>query len=360
MKKSLKFFLPILALSSTCLFACKKDEDKKAHLTYGDIHMAEEDFNLDLRKLDSNYKYKLTYDQFVSKLEDKNEDFILAIANEGCQCWTSFSPVLNQYCKETKTICYTIELDSIINQKHQGIKIKAGCSSFAIFKNGSCKYSLCSNRNQNEMYDYDNFKEVMEKNVILPKMIYIDEPDYLGKIYTASHTSDAVVYIKRSGCGDCQRIEPSILKPYFDSHSDSKVMYVLDCQKYYKQATDPDYSTYVDKKAELGMADPIFGYDNGKFPFFVCIKDGMIKSAASAYNETVDSTNKLTGTYYTEQHVGVNEYTAEVLEGKQLNSNEVLSNQSGKSWKPELQDATYKTLIESFLNYSFSQVTPSL
>ena len=357
MKKSLKFFLPIIAITSACLFACKKDEDKKTHLTFGDLHMTEAAFKLDLRTLDGNYKYELTYDQLKEKIEDKEEDFIVAVANEGCQCWTSFSPVLSQYCNETKAICYTINLNSIINQDNLGIKIKSGCSSFAIFKNGSCKLSLCSNRNQKEMYEYTNFKDVLDKNVVVPKMIYITETDYF-KIYGDSHTSDAVVYLKRSGCGDCQHIEPSILKPYFDSHADSKVMYVLDCQEYWRKSTDADYSTYVEKKAQLGMADSTFGYDEGKFPFFVCIKDGVIKAAASAYNESVDSTNKLTGTYYTVERVAANEYEPPVLEGKQLTADEVYED-SG-TWKEAPRDAVYKPIIESFLNYSFQQVTPSL
>ena len=354
MKKSLKFFLPILAISSACLFACNKDEDKKAHLTYGNLHMTEAAFNLDFKNLGKGYQYELTYDQLVSKIEDKNEDFLLAVVNEGCGCWTSFSPVLAQYCSETKAICYTIDLKSILNENHLGIKVKDGQSSFAIFKNGSCKISMCTDKNQNEMYDFENFKTALGKNVILPKMVYIDETDYLGKIYGDSHQIDAVVYLKRSGCGDCKHIEPAILKPYFDSHTDSKVMYVLDCEKY--RGTDE----YNVKKAEFGMTDPTFGYGEGMFPFFVYIKNGAIASAASAYNEVVNSENKLEGTYYTAAHVEANEYQSEVLEGKQLSVDEILVNQDGRTWKSERRDAAYKPLIESFLNYALPKATGNL
>ena len=354
MKKSLKFFLPILAVSSTCLFACKKDEKEKTHLTYGNIHMTEASFDLDLKVVGGNYQYELSYNTLKEKIESKNENFMLAVVNNGCECWTTFSAVLNQYCNETKAVCYTINLESIINENHFGIKMESSSSSFAVFKNGTCKFSLCTNSNQNEMYDYQNFKNLLDKRVILPKMMYIEEEDYTGKIYTTENPKDAVVYLKRSGCGDCKRIDQIALKPYFESHSSSNVLYILDCQKYVGT------EGYATKKAEFGMTDSTFGYGEGLFPFFVYIKNGAISSAASAYNESVNSENKLTGTYYTPDHVAANEYQAEVLEGKQLSSDDVLVSQEVRTWKQEPRDATYKSLIESFLNYALPKVTSSL
>lgn len=355
MKKSVKFLLPFLVINSALLFGCEKDKDKKTLLTYGDM-------NYQAEKLADNsevFQYELTYDELKAKMDDKKENFLVAVSTSQCGCWNAFAATLKDYIQETHVIVYKIKYTEFKNKDSLGIKLTAGSTSFAIIKDGKVALTLCSDKDDDTMDDTATFKAMMEKAVILPKMYYISINDYKQKFQENALTS-GVIYFKRSECGDCKEAEPSILKPYFESHKDSKRIYVVDIQPIWASQGQEGYDNYLEEKIALGLAsneNVKFGYNGGVVPSFIYIEHGEYKSGAVAYNDTIEKVGDkyvVTDSYYTTERIQNLGYNAEVIKGKEIPEADLKINSYGASWKYDKANEYHKKNVTNFLDYALA------
>lgn len=358
MKKTCKYIASILLINSCLLFGCNNDEvDKRTLLTYGDINISSTDIGYD-----EHYAYDISYNDLKLKIEEKSENFMVTVMNEGCGCWDDLSYNIKKYCHLNNTICYRINLNEFNNKDNLGIDIVSSNSSFAIFENGNVKLTINTSANSKECTNENAFNEMMAKAVALPKMYFINrtnfENEHNGVLDPFSKTT---VYFMRSGCKDCSNAGSSILKPYFESHRNSNNLYILDCQSIYKSQSDPNYMDYVYEKQDLYLAsetNPKYGYGEGVFPTFLHFEDTNVITGAVAYNDkliTNDGVCTISESYYTSERLNYlkENYLKDfkgtsVLKGKIIPNEELTS--SGR-WDYSFANVYYKPLITAFLDY---------
>ena len=195
---------------------------------------------------------------------------------------------------------------------------------------------------------------------ILPSCYFINKED-IENIKTSG--KNAVIYFERTSCGDCQALNPTLLRSYIKAHPNMNKLYVFDCQPYYRKKTDEDYQSYVDIKHELGLSNvnnPIYGFNDGVFPFFSYIENGAYASGAVVYNERISKADEkyyVTGSYYTNERVPSLQYTDIVLEGKEVSIEELNISETRAIWKEEFVNKAYEPIVNSFLDYALEKVT---
>ena len=350
MKKLVKFLLPFVVASSAFFSGCDKNknkEDNRVLLSFGDMH-ATATREIDVAKL--------------AELTKAKENFLFVVSTNTCGCWSDFEPVLNQYLLSNKGVCYRIDFNNFKDAAvtYGLVNVSSSTTTFAIFENGKVKTSLCTADDKNIMYDATKFNKYMDETVIKPGCYFITKDD-VATIKGSGQS--AVVYFERSACGDCSTLNPGLLRTYVKEHSNANKIYVLDCQEYWRKSDAADYSTYIEVKKELGMAEetnPTYGFESGVFPFFSYIENGEYASGSVIYNDTVekiDGKYVVTNSYYTTERAGALQYTNKVLKGLELTANDVYDTSSYVMWKSESADAHYKEILDSFLNYALPKQT---
>lgn len=354
MKKLCKLLVPFLVLGASVLTGC--DKDKRAFLSFGDVH--------------AKTFTSITTDNLNDHIENE-ESFLLVVNSTTCGCWSDFQQVLVPYISENKVICYQISYEEYTklgaDERHGLTSLAKGSTTFAIFKNGKLKKSISTGKQSKIMYNYENFSNFINENAVLPKCFFITKDD-VSTIKASG--KNAVIYFERSGCGDCNALNPTILASYVKSHKDMNNLYVLDCEEYYRKSNAADYDSYVSFKNEMGMAseyktvagnNPIYGYGGGVFPFFSYIENGTYASGAVAYNDVVTKENDkyvIVDSYYTEERVSKVSYTDTVLKGKEIPEKELDKFPSGYvSWKHEYANKHYEKIIASFLDETLPKTT---
>lgn len=352
MKKLGKILLPIMAFSVCALSGCNKDD--RVLLSFGDVHA-------------SSYK-EITTD-YLNDVIAYEESFMLVVNSTTCGCWHDFKPSLESFINENKTICYQIDYDDYIeldpSDRHGLNSLSSGNTTLAIFENGTLKKTLTTNTKENRsiMYSKEKFAQYMSENVILPKCFFIEKDD----VATIKESGkSAVIYFERSGCGDCNALNPTLLRSYIKNHSDMNCIYVLDCEPYYRKkenSTAEQYQAYIDFKAEMGLAtssNPNYGYGAGVFPYFSLIENGNYTSGAVVYNDTVEKVGEkyvITDSYYTSEMVQKLTYTNTVLKGMELSSKDVTVNPNYIMWPNDNANEVYKPILNAFLDEALPKVT---
>lgn len=371
MKKLTKILTPFLLLNCVVLSGCQK-EDKRVHLSFGDIHAKES------RLVDLNY---------LQNAIDAKENFVLAVSTNACGCWNSFKDSLNPYLKKNKVCCYQITFNQISNRDiaahYELLMTSKSTTTFAIYENGKLKTYLNSSKDSKIMDNSEQFAKYMEQNVRLPKCFFINKDD----VNTIKNSGkNAVIYFERNGCGDCSAINPGILRNYVKNHEEMKKIYVLDCEEYWRagaeKPTDPEepdydsklqayeeYKGYLSTKNELGLAgsidplyeigeatNPTYGYGTGVFPYFSFIKNKQYASGCVIYNDFIkkgeDGKYRVNSSYYTTDRASKLQYTNTVLEGKVLPASHVNDHGEWVEWKHEKADIMYEEILGDFLDYA--------
>lgn len=351
MKKLLKIFVPILAISAASILgSCDKHEkQQRVLLSYGDIHSSGV---IDHETISSK--------ELRDKIVVDKESILLAISSDNCGCWSDFRPLLNNYIMNNNLICYHKTYSEFKDYMSElKIEFEVGHVTLAIIENGAAKFNIIHDYEKEETTVQSEFDKLMDSLIIKPKFYYINEEDYFTM--KASDKTE-LVYFARSKCGDCNEINRTILNEYVHEKEFDQSIYVLDCQKYL--ATE----TYQDKKHSFGMsesANPKYGFSQGVFPFFSLIQNGEYISGAVAYNETLemkDGKVVVSESYYDETRVQNLTYTDYVLTGKTIPEGEYNYDPANKeySWIKKYATNEYRGLIYSFLDYALPQVTYSI
>ena len=326
MKKGFSLlFLSTLITSSMMIFSGCNKGDTRVQIHFGE-YVGEEISNI------TNLP-KLTYNDLSSKILNQ-ETFMLAIyGEETCGCWSDYQPVLTEYVNDThQKIDYISSYDFIGKENTFGLYlVTSDLPSLAVFEQGQLKIQSVYLRDDRLMFkSYTKFKEFVDKNVILPKMLYV-EKDELDSLI--AEDKEFNLYVARSACGDCNAVKNDVLYDWSKNTIDvSDILYVFDIQSYYPikpEKDDPKYeekmikyeidlATYLSIKDYYGLSDknnPTFGYSSGSVPTFQRRKGMEILDMIVVLNDNLDKANKKVTSYFTEERVSHMKF----LEGSSLN-----------------------------------------
>ena len=325
MKKgfSLLFLSTTLAASTMMFSGCKNQETSKIRIHYGELV---KDNISNITELP-----KLTYNGLSEKILN-NESFLLAIyGEETCGCWTDYQPVLTAYVNDThQKIDYISSYDFIGKDNTFGLYlVTSDLPSLAVFENGQLKIQSVYLRDDRTMFkSYSKFKEFIDNNVVLPKMLYVEKDELDSMI---EDNIEIKLYVARSACGDCSAVNRDVLLEWSKSVGDvTDKLYIFDIQKYYPvkptkpEEDDPDYEekmikyeedlakyeedsiTYQNIKDYYGLSNvnnTILGYGTGSVPTFQRRKGMDILDMVVVLNDSVDRGNKKVVSYFTEERV---------------------------------------------------------
>lgn len=347
MKKLVKILLPFLVATSTIFSGCKKDKevDNRILLSFGDMSI-------------SGSKEITVQELSQIKADKGRNSFLLVVNSTTCTCWEEFQPNIDKYAASRHVFCYRITYDNVkdIATSYGLNALTKGSTTLAIFENGELKVTLSTDENSKIMYDESRFFEYMDSTVRAPSCYYITKEDY---DMMKTNRKSAVIYFSRSECGDCNALEPGILRSYIKNHPSMNDIYVLDCQPYWRRRDAEDYDSYLAMKDELGLStvnNPVYGYGAGVFPYFMYLENGNYASGAVVYNDSVNTDLVVTDSYYTAERAQVLQYTDTVLVGKQLSDDDVNKSQYGVSWTHESADKAYEPILTAFLDYALPKI----
>ena len=347
MKKgfALVFLSTILASSMLLFSGCNDKGDGKIHLHFGEY--VKEDIS-NITELP-----RLTYDSLSTKVLN-NESFLLAIyGEETCGCWSDYQPVLTEYVNDThQKIDYISSYDFVGKENTFGLYlVTSDLPSLAVFENGKLKIQSVYLRDDRVMFkSYTKFKEFIDINVILPKMLYVEQNELDSMIEDKNEFN---LYIARSACGDCSAVTRDVLLEW--SKNTGKVsdnLFIFDIQKYYPNREDPDYDeklvTYLAIKDRYGLSEvnnPTFGYSTGMVPTFQRRKGMEILDMIVVLNDSLDRDNKKVTSYFTEERVGHMKFVKDAKLDKTILDGFELSDDQVTNWR------TYRS--QFYMNYHY-------
>lgn len=345
MKKLVKILLSFLVASSAIFSGCKKDKikDDRVQLDFGDVHTFE--------------TTEITLGR-LNELVNAKENFLFVVSTNSCGCWNEFRPNLERYIVDNKLICYRMDynaIESVAADGYQLYNLSRSTTTFAIFENGKVKTTLCSSDDSKIMYDEKKFAQYMDENVRLPGCYFITKNDYFA---IKESDKNSVIYLERSGCGDCAALNRGLLRSYVKARTMEHKIYVVDVQPYY--GTD-EYQSIKDgfgmsETDKDGNPNNPYGFGTGVFPFFSYIENGNYASGAVVYNDRVGSDLVVNNSYYTTERVANLSYTNAVVKGMQLTENDVSIGEH-ITWNSDSADKVYEGIFNSFLDYALPKVT---
>lgn len=346
MKKLVKILLPFLCLNATLLSAC--GSDNRIQLSFGNINAS----------AINEKKLEFTLKDLDLKIEHQ-ESFLMVIGDTTCACWSDFRPIINSYIVEKHVDCMFFRYDEFVNHTAKyGIDVVKGTTKFVIFEEGKVKVEIKSSSNEKTLRDKDTFYKFMDGTIKLPKAYFISELDY-----NTVTENGAIIYFERSGCGDCNDLNPMVIAKYVKNHPNMNNIYVLDCQSWKDNLNDADYQAAKDYYGLSIAENPNFGYDSGVFPFLSFVKKGNYVSGAVGFNDTVEKVNgkyKVTNSYYTADRLPKLDYLTnvdtKVIKGLELPASDVSDNGKWISWDNKKAVNYYEPIINGFLDTYLPQV----
>ena len=298
MKKSLLFLSLFTSLTMVSCGGSDIDTSKIA-LDYGHA------YKNDIVSADD---ITIGYETLASKIS-KKESFVLLVFESGCHCWTSFNPVAIYFMNK-----YNVKFPAINVRSFDGEP-----NSFGIYKGVGEMPNIClfrrgvlirqtvygKQKDKTIFTEKEKFEAFMLDNIYLPKMYYVDKDALDEKI---ANKEDFNLYVARSGCGDCSRVNGEVLYGWSDANKEKAVpnnpLYIFDIEKY--RGTE-DYQPIKDAYG-LSNTDfnPVFGYDHGSdkgmLPTFQRWHDGQIIDMITTLNDYLGENHTL-DSYFTEVRV---------------------------------------------------------
>lgn len=340
--------LSVILASSTIVFSsCQKHDNSKIHLDFGLIKSQDISNITELAEL--------KYNSLTSKISHE-DSFLLAIYNEGCGCWSDFQPVLTEFYNKTHCAVEYINVYEFIGKDNLGLYLEiSDLPSIAVYERGKLKIQSVYLRDDRMMFkSYAKFEEFINKNVILPKMYYV-EKDVLDSFI--AENKEFNLYVARSACGDCNAVTTDVLYDWnqnIDTVND--YIYIFDIQKYYPQstATEEEKAYYQFIKDTYGLSEKnnqVFGFGTGVVPTFQRRKGSKVLDSAIVLNDKVDKDNNKLISYFTSDRVGQMSFLKDtkiktILDGMELTSEQVTN---WRSYKSEFYSNYHYPIVRLFL-----------
>lgn len=327
MKSSFKvFLLPLVALGlSTSLASCNTS-DSKFSIMYGTYV--------------NDSAIELSYSDLTAKMNG-NENMLVAIYPEdGCQCWSQFEIVINDYVRDEHTIVYKIKYSSIEgNGNSWGFPLDSGSPSFCYVKEGKIVKSYTYNAsNPSRLFKTTaDFKEDVDANCYQPNYYYVNQTYLDDKLFIAKDDKVLVSYVW-SSCPDCNYCIPNVLAPYQHAKNFDQKMYIIDLEveglllvNGEKDKTNANYVEFMRAHNLSEASGSEFGYSRGFVPSFQYWEQGVLKDMNVFFNDTLTQDNQgkvhITQSYFTEERKSILKYLdgvqTTVLQGIEIPTEDV-------------------------------------
>lgn len=326
---------------------------------------------------------ELTYEELASKIDDKENFFVVTTPASNCGCWVTNQRLINSYIEDNDIFIYTINYSSFQIGENKldrfDIDLRSDRQTYAIFDKGELVKNIVYDSKDFIFSKEDSFEDFMEETFSFPEMFYLskEQLDYLSE-----NNYNFVIYFSRSNCGDCTYIDKNFLQKY--SLKMDEPLYILDCEtipglrEYDEQGqlTEESSIKWNKFKNEYGLSDVInekYGYGVGFVPTFFYVegkKDTSfiedIKDASVTFNDTVEKINNeyvVTSSFYTEERLPNLSYLQfdnlkfdKVLKDLKINESyidEIVYNDTLYiTWNKENALSYHEPLLEQFLNFS--------
>lgn len=250
--------------------------------------------------------HEMDYDELEACTIDKLSFVLVTFNDRTCGCWRDFNPLFVRFANEHH---YQVKLFDI--GLFEGHSNKFGIYSVTNHMPGICffrrgklvrqsVYGKNAENNRKMFKEYKVFEQFMLENVYLPKLYYVDKETLDGKI---SSNNEFSLYVARTSCGDCGRIEKDYIHTWTDKNKNTTLndyLYIFDIQSYRS-----DMTLYQQIKDQYGLStvyNTDFGYDTGYVPTFQRWKNGEIIDMITVLNDSVDSNLKVTS-YFNQSRI---------------------------------------------------------
>lgn len=296
MKKLLGLFalIPTLILSScgsnnldTSKIALDTGNIYSKSITYSDFH-------------------EMDYDELEACTIDKLSFVLVTFNDRTCGCWRDFNPLFVKFANEHhyQVKLFDVGLFEGHNNKFGIYSVTNHMPGICFFKRGKLirqsVYGKNAENNRKMFKQYEKFEEFMFENVYMPKLYYVDKETLDNKIGTNQEFS---LYVARTSCGDCGRIEKDYIHSWTDKNKSKTLndyLYIFDIQEFRS-----DMTVYQQIKDQYGLSDVYntdFGFDTGYVPTFQRWKNGAIIDMITVLNDSVNSDFVVTS-YFNESRI---------------------------------------------------------
>ena len=289
----LSFLFPLLSLS------CSTSNNEKVLLPYGKLY--------DSSLKGNDQFHSLTYSEFLSKIEKKENFFLLVRGSSAdCVCYGNIRDNLNKYIKNKNLEVHYMSISDFESKDYKGLELVSDYQTISVFKDGSISYQSKIGSEDKIGYDYETLESELNSHLKVGNILKINK-NQLDSLYEGEESF--VVTFARNSCPDCSYIENNILKDL--ASSTYKVSYLFDCDiegvRLFNSATPNKegnedekkaYESWVSFKNEYGLSslNCPFGYKEGYVPYIAyCLPklshSDSVKDAFVYGNETVKEEN---------------------------------------------------------------------
>lgn len=301
MKKILLFLSLIPTLLFTSCESQKIDKSKIA-LDYGYIRENRVHYQ-DFKELDYD-----ELDALVTSKQTKSNFVLITFHSRSCGCLTDFLPILEEFANEYHVEFYLFDVGLFEKGKDKfGIYSAAGeMPGICFFRRGKLiRQTIYGKTNENSrgMFEnYGKFVTYMLNNVYLPKMYYLDKSLLDEKI---SNNEEFNLYIARTGCPDCAKVDEKVLKKWSTSVAKQESvehLYIFDLAPYYGKE---EYQSIKDYYGLSETGNETFGYSTGMVPTFQRRKGLEVKDMITVLNDHLVNFDGIftVSSYFTEQRI---------------------------------------------------------
>lgn len=322
MKKSLLF---LSLLTSVSLTSCGGNEPsfEKVNLKYGyiaDTAVTEKE------------QLEIGYSTLKDMVDDKESFILLLFHDRTCGCWKwELGPIAVEYMNKYNIKLYAFDNALLVGETDTfGLYTRTdNVPGICFFEKGKLLrqtiYRRLDEKHRQMFKDLDAFSAFVNENCYLPKMYYIEKEKLDAKI---SNNDDFNLYVTKSGCPDCGKIEEEYVDKWIETNKLLEVkemLYVFDVKKY---NDTPEYQTIKDAYGLSVAGNSIFGYGNGFMPTFQRREQGKITDMITVLNDSADKDTGLVTSYFTAARIAASPILSkaqfDVIDGTTIDTSFIL------------------------------------
>ena len=250
--------------------------------------------------------HEMDYDELEACTIDKLSFVLVTFNDRTCGCWRDFNPLFVRFANEHhyQVKLFDVGLFAGHSNKFGVYSVTNHMPGICFFRRGKLirqsVYGKNAENNRKMFKDYKTFEKFMLDNVYMPKLYYVDKETLDETIESKQEFS---LYVARTSCGDCGRIEKDYIHSWVDKNKATTIndyLYIFDIQSYRS-----DMTLYQQIKDQYGLStvyNTDFGYDTGYVPTFQRWKNGEIIDMITVLNDSVDSNLKVTS-YFNQSRI---------------------------------------------------------
>lgn len=327
----------------------------------------------------------LSYEQYVAKIEDKDNFLVFSTPNSPCTCWTSFrDSILMPYRKANNLIVYTVHFSEFFDDDNAkrdsyGLDFISSSQTLGLFKDGVIKENRPYNSTHKIWGSKDSFATYMKELIVFPTIIDINLTK-LTNLY-AQDSSFTVIYYDDET--ESTYLRENFLETYARENAGTmNNLYLLDTDvdgiKLKSGVYDENqWQGFKDTYGLSALNNATLGYGTGFVPTAQYVepngidKNGSIIKAQSVYLNDVltisanPAVYEVTESFYSQERENSLSYLTDfvgdpILVAKAVPAADVDIDGANVTWKHEKAALYHDPLIRAFLDYSLPLATSVL